>query len=83
MHYVALGLHLCLGFLVAQWSHGAWLGNICAGRGGARCCAGPPAYAFQEAISRDVHPRFPAELDGIWVPPASFLGLTKSHIFLL
>lgn len=83
MCHAASRSHLRRGFLIAQWSRGAWPGNICAGKGGAWCCAWPPAYAVQEARPGDVHPHFPAELDGVRVPPPSLLGPTKSRVFLL
>lgn len=78
-----LGLAPLLCFSCCTMHPRSWLDDICAGKGGVRCCVWPSAYTFREARFGDMHSRLPAELDDIWVPPASLLGLTKSHIFLL
>jgi len=69
MHCRASGLHLCLGFLVAERDHGAGLGKDKHG-----VAHGPQPALSKKARSRDMHPHFPAELDGVWVPPCLPLG---------
>lgn len=83
MHCVALGLHLRLGFVVAREVTGLGWVTPLLGKVERGVAHGPqPTLSRKPDLETCTHV-FLLSLMGSGCPPASLLGLTKSHIFLL